>query len=246
MGARDAAAATALSASGACERVAVPGFRGTMGGTMRDSRSYAAPAALLALVLAGFVLSGCGAAPSSGQAPAAAKTESTASRSPAAPAGLHTSTVKVKGDETWVITTDKGVIEIAFYADKAPNTVASMIELTDRGYFNGIKFHRVEPGFVVQGGDPLSKTDDPGVGTGGPGWTMKAEFNDIKHVEGSVAMARTSAPDSAGSQFYLALAALPQLDGQYTVFGHVIKGMDVVKQIQVGDVMRSVTVRRAQ
>jgi cyclophilin family peptidyl-prolyl cis-trans isomerase len=214
-----------------------------MGGTMRDSRSYAAIAALLALLLAAFVLSGCGAASST--------TAATSAPEPAAtpvPAGqqLHTSTVKVKGDETWIITTDKGVIEIAFYADKAPNTVASMIELTDKGYFDGVKFHRVEPGFVVQGGDPLSKTDDPNVGTGGPGWSLKAEFNDIKHVEGTVAMARTSAPDSAGSQFYIALAPLPQLDGQYTVFGHVTKGMDVVKQIQVGDVMRSVTVRRAQ
>ena len=214
---------------------------------MRDSRSYAALAALLALLLAAFVLSGCGGVPSSASAPATATSTSEPATAPVSAAGqLHASTVKVSGTETWVITTDKGIIEIAFYADKAPNTVASMIELTDQGYFNGIKFHRVEPGFVVQGGDPLSKTDDPGVGTGGPGWTMKAEFNDIKHVEGSVAMARTSAPDSAGSQFYIALAPLPQLDGQYTVFGHVIKGMDVVKQLQVGDVMRSVTVRRAK
>jgi cyclophilin family peptidyl-prolyl cis-trans isomerase len=217
---------------------------------MRDSRSYAALAALLALLLAAFVLSGCGAASSSSGGASAAPPANTPSEpaTPPAPAGeqLHTSTVKVTGTEVWVITTDRGVIEIAFYADKAPNTVASMIELTDQGYFNGIKFHRVEPGFVVQGGDPLSKTDDPNVGTGGPGWSLKAEFNDIKHVEGTVAMARTSSPDSAGSQFYIALAPLPQLDGQYTVFGHVIKGMDVVKQIQVGDVMRSVTVRRAQ
>lgn len=228
-------------------------FRVTMVGTMRDPRSYAAPAALLALVLTAFVLSGCGSVPSSsGSASDAAKSSSPTSQlatTPATPpttAGPHTSTVKVKGDETWVITTDKGVIEIAFYADKAPNTVASMIELTDQGYFNGIKFHRVEPGFVVQGGDPLSKTGSSSVGTGGPGWTMKAEFNDIRHVEGTVAMARTSPPDSAGSQFYIALGPLPQLDGQYTVFGHVTRGMDVVRQIQVGDVMRSVTVRRAQ
>jgi len=212
---------------------------------MRDSWSYAAFAALPALLLTAFVLSGCGAVSSSAPAPAAKTSASEPATAPVS-AQLHTSTVKVSGDETWVITTDKGVIEIAFYTDKAPNTVASMIELTDRGYFNGIKFHRVEPGFVVQGGDPLSKTDGPNVGTGGPGWTLKAEFNDIKHVEGTVAMARANDPDSAGSQFYIALAPLPQLDGQYTVFGHVTKGMDVVKQIQVGDVMRSVTVRRAQ
>lgn len=227
--------------------VAGPCIRDTIGGTMRDSRSYAALAAFPALLLAAFMLSGCGGASSS--AGATTSTPAPAASRPASPSAseqLHTSTVKVKGDEVWVITTDKGVIEIAFYADKAPNTVASMIELTDKGYFNGTKFHRVEPGFVVQGGDPLSKTDDPNVGTGGPGWSLKAEFNDVKHVEGTVAMARTSAPDSAGSQFYIALAALPQLDGQYTVFGHVIKGMDIVKQIQVGDVMRSVTVRRAQ
>jgi cyclophilin family peptidyl-prolyl cis-trans isomerase len=220
-----------------------------MGDTMRDFRSYAALAALLALPLAAFALSGCNGASSAGTTTAAPPEATTGQpATPPAPAGekLHTSTVKVTGTETWVITTDRGVIEIAFYADKAPNTVASMIELTDKGYFDGIKFHRVEPGFVVQGGDPLSKTDDPNVGTGGPGWALKAEFNDIKHVEGTVAMARTNAPDSAGSQFYIALAPLPQLDGQYTVFGHVTKGMDVVKQIQVGDVMRSVTVRRAQ
>lgn len=155
---------------------------------------------------------------------------------------LHTSTVKVQGDEIAVITTKKGKIEIRFFPHDAPNHVASFIELAENGFYDGTTFHRVEPGFVVQGGDPYSKTGEGPVGTGGPGWRLKAEFNSRHHVEGTVAMARAKDPDSAGSQFYICLAPAPFLDGQYTVFGEVVEGMDVVKRLQPGDVMESVRI----
>ncbi len=159
---------------------------------------------------------------------------------------LYTATYKPNGKEIAVIKTPKGTIKFTFYSKDAPNTVAAFIELAQKGFYNGTKFHRVEPGFVVQGGDPLSKTDDPMVGTGGPGYRLKAEFNTQKHLEGTVAMARSQDPDSAGSQFYICLAPQPSLDGQYTVFGQVTEGMDVVKSIAVGDVMESVTIENAK
>lgn len=195
-----------------------------------------------AMMLALAVLAGCGAqSGTSGQAPSEPAATATV---PITPTGepLHTSSTKVVGDERAIVTTSRGVIEIAFYPQKAPNTVASFIELAEQGFFDGTKFHRVEPGVLIQGGDPLSRTDDPAVGTGGPGWRLKAEFNDEKHVAGTVAMARTADPDTAGSQFYIGLVPLPALDGQYTVFGHVVKGMDVVSAIQVGDVITSVKI----
>jgi len=129
-----------------------------------------------------------------------------------------------------------GRIVIEFYPQDAPNTVDNFIKLTNKGFYNGLTFHRVEPGFVVQGGDPL------GNGTGGPGYTIKAEFNAQKHLTGTVAMARSAHPDSAGSQFYICLEPQPFLDRNYTVFGQVIEGMDVVKGIVKGDVMKKVTI----
>jgi peptidyl-prolyl cis-trans isomerase B (cyclophilin B) len=110
-------------------------------------------------------------------------------------------------------------------------------------------FHRVESGFVVQGGDPLSRTLEPGdprIGTGDPGYTIKAEFNTQKHVRGVVTMARAQRPDSAGSQFYITLAPAHFLDGQYTVFGKVVAGMDVVDKIRPGDRMKSVKIVEAE
>ncbi|MGB4593135.1 MAG: peptidylprolyl isomerase [Coriobacteriia bacterium] len=159
---------------------------------------------------------------------------------------MHVSDVKVTGKEIAVITTKKGVITLEFYPDVAPNHVASFIELAQQGFYDGTTFHRVEPGFVVQGGDPYSKTGAGPVGTGGPGYTLAAEFNDKPHLEGTLAMARSQSPDSAGSQFYICLAPAPFLDGNYTVFGQVIEGMDVVKQIAVGDVMESVRIEQAE
>lgn len=129
-----------------------------------------------------------------------------------------------------------GRIVLEFYPKDAPNTVDNFIKLTRKGFYDGLKFHRVIPGFVAQGGDPL------GNGTGGPGYKIKAEFNSQKHLLGTLSMARSQDPDSAGSQFYICLAAQPHLDGEYTVFGQVIEGIDLVTGIQKGDVMKKVTI----
>ncbi len=138
--------------------------------------------------------------------------------------------------EVATIVTDKGNIAVELYPDEAPATVDNFKKLAKSGFYNGVSFHRYVPGFVIQGGDPS------GNGTGGPGYTIKAEFNGRKHVAGTVAMARRADPDSAGSQFYICLAPTPHLDGQYTVFGQVIQGLDVVMQLRAGDVMREVRV----
>jgi len=156
--------------------------------------------------------------------------------------GMHVSDVEVTGKEVAVITTPRGVIKFEFFAEDAPNHVASFIELARAGFYDGTTFHRVEPNFVIQGGDPNTKTGAGPAGTGGPGYSLKAEFNSRPHLEGTVAMARSQSPDSAGSQFYICLGAQPFLDGQYTVFGQVLEGMDVVRATQVGDVMESVRI----
>lgn len=138
-----------------------------------------------------------------------------------------------------VIEMDAGKIIIEFYEKDAPGTVANFVKLAKQGFYNGLSFHRVVPGFVVQGGDPK------GDGTGGPGYTIKDEFNSRKHLTGTVAMARTPAPNSAGSQFYICLAPQPALDGKYTVFGQVVDGMDIVMKIKRGDIMKKVTIMEA-
>lgn len=165
---------------------------------------------------------------------------------------LHVSTTEVIGTERATMVTSKGTITLEFFAEDAPNTVASFIELVDSGFYDGIKFHRVIPGFVAQGGDPITRDLTPeqviagggGIGTGGPGWNQKAEFNARKHETGALSMARSQAPDSAGSQFYICLDPQPSLDGQYTVFGQVVDGMDVVQALTVGDIIESVTITR--
>jgi cyclophilin family peptidyl-prolyl cis-trans isomerase len=138
---------------------------------------------------------------------------------------------------TVIMATTQGTIKFKFYPKDAPLTVNRMVELIQKGFYNGLSFHRVVPGFVVQGGDPQ------GTGMGGSGTHLKAEFNSRHHVEGTVAMARAQDPDSADSQFYICLAPQPSLDNKYTVFGQVIDGMDVVRKIQVGDKMTSVTIQ---
>ena len=151
------------------------------------------------------------------------------------------------GDELWTlrdeartarirIHTAKGDIVFRFFADDAPQHSAAFMKLTRAGFYDGLNFHRVEPGFVIQGGDPR------GDGTGGPGYHLDAEFNEHPHHRGVVAMARASNPNSAGSQFYVTLGEARFLDKQYTVFGEVVEGMDVVDQIRKGDVMEKVTV----
>ena len=156
-----------------------------------------------------------GAAPTQGTAPATAD--------PDAPA---------KGDKVAVIDTNYGQIVFKFLPDKAPNTVKNFISLANKHFYDGTKFHRVIPGFMIQGGDPLSKESDRSkYGTGGPGYAIRAEFNSTKHERGIVSMARSSDPDSAGSQFFIMVAAAPSLDGQYSAFGKVVSGMDVVDKI---------------
>lgn len=134
------------------------------------------------------------------------------------------------------ITTPHGDIVFKFYADDAPTTVAAFIKLARAGFYDGLNFHRVEPGFVVQGGCP------EGTGRGGPGYNLREEFNKRKHVQGTVAMARAQSPNSAGSQFYICLEAAPFLDNQYTVFGQVTSGFDKVQKIKVGDKMERVRI----
>src|SRR5438445_7656635 len=139
--------------------------------------------------------------------------------------------------QTAEITMEKGgVIKIEFFPEDAPKTVENFVTLAKKGFYDGLVFHRVIAGFMAQGGDPK------GDGTGGPGYTIKDEFNKQKHVRGAVAMARTNAPNSAGSQFYITLAPAHFLDNQYTVFGRVTSGMEVVDKIKVGDKMKSVKI----
>jgi peptidyl-prolyl cis-trans isomerase B (cyclophilin B) len=142
-----------------------------------------------------------------------------------------------------VIATPKGEITLELYADEAPKTVSNFVYLAKEGFYNGLTFHRVEPGFVVQGGDP------EGTGAGGPGYTVPAEIvPTLKHVKGAVAMARL--PDqvnpernSSGSQYYITLDDQSFLDGQYTIFGKVIDGMNIVEKIEVGDQMTSIIIK---
>lgn len=134
------------------------------------------------------------------------------------------------------ITTAHGDIVFTLFRDDAPLHSAAFMKLADAGFYDGLAFHRVEPGFVVQGGDPQ------GDGTGGPGYRLKAEFNARPHVRGTVAMARSSQLDSAGSQFYICLGDARFLDGQYTVFGQMTEGFDALDAIRRGDVMKSVKV----
>ncbi|MGH7756630.1 MAG: peptidylprolyl isomerase [Vulcanimicrobiaceae bacterium] len=134
------------------------------------------------------------------------------------------------------IHTTKGDIVFHFYPTDARQHSAAFIKLARAGFYDGLKFHRVEPGFVIQGGCPQ------GTGTGGPGYQLAAEFNDRPHVKGTVAMARSANPNSAGSQFYICLGDAKFLDKQYTVFGQTSAGQDVVDAIRVGDVMEKVTI----
>ena len=139
---------------------------------------------------------------------------------------------------TAIIETNKGTIKIELYEGKAPITVKNFIELAESGFYDGLIFHRVEPNFVAQTGDPK------GDGTGGSGKTIPLEIvQDLKHIKGAVGMARRFEPNSATSQFYITLAETPSHDGNYAVFGKVVEGMDVVEKIVIGDRMTKVTVQ---
>jgi len=135
-------------------------------------------------------------------------------------------------NEIAVIETSLGNIEFEFLVDKAPEHVQNFKNLANGDFYNDTTFHRVIPGFMIQGGDPNTKSEDRSShGMGGPGHTIKAEFNDEKHARGIVSMARSQDPDSAGSQFFVVVKDSDFLDGQYTAFGRVISGMDVVDKI---------------
>ncbi|WP_447863360.1 peptidylprolyl isomerase [Nitrospira calida] len=125
-----------------------------------------------------------------------------------------------------------GEIVLRFFPDVAPNHVSNFVKLAKQGFYNGTTFHRVIPGFMIQGGDPNSKNPDRSThGMGGPGYRIKAEFNSRPHKRGTLSMARANDPDSAGSQFFICVADANFLDWQYTVFGEVVSGMEVVDKV---------------
>ena len=129
-----------------------------------------------------------------------------------------------------IVITNFGDIELELYPQDAPKTVENFKQLAKKGFYNGLIFHRIVPGFVIQGGDPNTRdiNNKNKWGTGGPGWNIKAEFNKNKHSRGALSMARSQDPNSAGSQFFIVLKDSNFLDGQYTVFGRVISGMENV------------------
>ena len=131
-----------------------------------------------------------------------------------------------------VIETKFGNIELKLFPDVAPGHVENFLKLAKSGFYDGTVFHRVIPGFMIQGGDPNSKGSDRSIhGTGGPGYSIKAEFNEKPHVRGVLSMARSSDPDSAGSQFFIVVKESSFLNNQYTVFGEVVSGLDVADKI---------------
>jgi len=140
--------------------------------------------------------------------------------------------IKKMAETRAIIETKFGNIELRFFPDVAPNHVNSFIELAKKGFYDRTTFHRIIPGFMIQGGDPNSKDPDRSRhGMGGPGYTIKAEFNQKPHKRGTLSMARAADPDSAGSQFFICVADAPFLDRQYTVFGEVVSGMEVADKI---------------
>ncbi len=188
-------------------------------------RSRAVPAALLAVLLVALALVGCGAS-TAGDGGAAQDAATTAQdvADPDDPyaTGVHHARIEVEG---------YGTIEVTLNANAAPITVSNFCHLAEEGFYDGLTFHRVVPGFVVQGGDPA------GDGTGGSDATIKGEFfdngveNSIPHVRGTISMARSTDPDSASSQFFICVDTASSLDGQYAAFGNVTSGMEVVDAI---------------
>src|SRR5215208_5689362 len=140
-------------------------------------------------------------------------------------AALPPMKIDPKKTYTATIDTTAGTIDVELYPQDAPKHVNSFVFLAREGFYDGAIFHRVIPGFMIQGGDPT------GTGTGGPGYSLKAEFNDTKHTRGVLSAARSQSPDSAGSQFFLMHATAPHLDNQYTAYGKVVEGLDVIDKI---------------
>ena len=173
---------------------------------------------------------------------------------------LYTPEYVPNGNEIAVITTSKGVIRVQLAGNDAPIHVGNFVELAQKGFYDNLKFHRYVEDFVIQGGCPNTRPLDSaqvaeaagnpcaGLGTGGPGYTIKEEFTtnpNNSHEDGALAMARSQHPDSAGSQFYFCLGAQHFLDPNYTVFGQTIEGMDVIEQLRVGDVIESIVIEGA-
>ena len=173
---------------------------------------------------------------------------------------LYTPAYKPSGDEIAVLTTSKGTIRVQLAGNDAPIHVGNFVELAQKGFYDGLKFHRYVPGFVIQGGCPHTRDMSPedvaqGLpgpsgqpGTGGPGHQIKGEWRTNPHNEhndGTLAMARSQMPDSAGSQFYFCLGPQPFLDTDYTVFGDTIEGLDVIHELRAGDVIEHIEIENA-
>ena len=184
------------------------------------------PFLLCTLGVFAAVMAGC--AQQTNTPPAAAPATNA---TPAAAAAVPATTTDT--NDVAVITTSLGVMVVEFYPDVAPNHVANFKKLAKSGFYDGTCFHRVIKGFMIQGGDPNTKDDSKKDtwGMGGPGYTINAEFNSKHHARGILSMARTSDPNSAGSQFFICHGDAGFLDGQYTVFGNLIKGFDVLDKI---------------
>jgi len=164
-------------------------------------------------------------------ATAAPATTDTAPAASTASAAQETS-MSAYENKVAVLQTTAGEIHIRFFPDVAPNHVKNFIDLANQGFYNGIKFHRVIPGFMIQGGDPNTISGSPNSwGMGGSPNKIRAEFNSVKHKRGIVSAARTQDPNSASSQFFIMVNDYPSLDGQYSVYGQVVKGMDVADKI---------------
>ena len=173
---------------------------------------------------------------------------------------MYTPGYQPTGEEIAVITTSKGTVRVQLAGKDAPIHVGNFVELARKGIYDNLKFHRYVPGFVIQGGCPntrgltseevVEKAKNPyaGLGTGGPGYSIKEEYstnpNNV-HADGALAMARSSNPNSAGSQFYFCLGAQPMLDSGYTVFGQTIDGMEVISALRVGDVIEGIAIENA-
>lgn len=221
------------------------------------------PRLIAALAVATFlvgVLAGCAPVPSGGDGVSQYGGSGSPVATGAPQAGQATPAVEATASVVVRMTTSKGDVTIALYESKAPATVANFVKLVESRFYDGILVHRLEPGFVVQAGDPLTRglgakclsevlarqkanavaSGDPRIGSGGPGWSIPLERNDLVHDRGVIAMAREPRPDTAGSQFYITLAPAHFLDGEYAVFGRVTDGMDVVDRLSVGDAIRSI------
>lgn len=198
---------------------------------------------MLTLSICVLALAGCGQDSSSGypdnQANGSVSNSSesttgttTSSTDQTAPKGEFKMPTPKDGEEVAVMETTEGKIVVGFLRDKAPGHVENFTKLANKKFYDGTKFHRVIPGFMIQGGDPNTKGSDSSTwGMGGPGYTIKAEFNDVPHIRGILSMARSQDPDSAGSQFFIMHDKNSGLDGQYTAFGYVISGLETVDKI---------------